>query len=143
MGGGGKVGEEEDSNNEDGEGGWSLKKYDFDAPDVKETVKDHKPNFVKAPRRVFEKHDGYYSEEDEEANAMDNIEGKEKAEIKCESEREELGEEKEVPQASGKDASAASSEEKADCNDGFKRATREEFNMMSRKEKKKYLKKRR
>merc|ERR1712142_461358 len=44
---------------------WSMKKYDFDAPDVKDAVESHKPNFVKAPRRVFEKHDGYYSEEND------------------------------------------------------------------------------
>merc|ERR1712173_24022 len=47
------------------DGDWSLKKYDFEAPDIAETVKDHKPKFVKAPKRVFEKHDGYYSKSDE------------------------------------------------------------------------------
>merc|ERR1711910_279522 len=52
---------------------WSMKKYDFDAPDMKEAVESHKPNFVKAPRRVFEKHDGYYSEEEiEEENEEGN-----------------------------------------------------------------------
>merc|ERR1711872_97444 len=54
--GGVAAGEDEEDND------WSLKKYDFEAPDMEATVKDHKPNFVKAPRRVFEKHDGYYSD---------------------------------------------------------------------------------
>merc|ERR1712168_657669 len=49
----------------DDDGDWSLKKYDFEAPDIAETVKDHKPKFVKAPKRVFEKHDGYYSKSEE------------------------------------------------------------------------------
>merc|ERR1739848_643199 len=60
----GKVAENSGSDLEEGESSWSLRKYDFEAPDVKESVKDHKPNFVKAPRRVFEKHDGYYSEDE-------------------------------------------------------------------------------
>merc|ERR1719167_342326 len=59
------------------DGDWSMKKYDFDAPDMKDVVEGHKPNFVKAPRRVFEKHDGYYSDDgsnDDDIAKKDNEE---------------------------------------------------------------------
>merc|ERR1712045_410719 len=52
----GNDGEEED---------WSMQKYDFEAPDIKQAVDSHKPNFVKAEKRVFEKSDGNQSDEQE------------------------------------------------------------------------------
>merc|ERR1719232_2078785 len=54
-------------NNED-EDEWSMQKYDFEAPDIKQAIEGHKPNFVKAPKRVFEKNDGYQSDEKEVKN---------------------------------------------------------------------------
>ena len=33
--------------NKEGDDEWSMQKYDFEAPDVKEKVESHKPNFVK------------------------------------------------------------------------------------------------
>merc|ERR1712096_387876 len=60
---------------------WSMKKYDFEAPDMKDVVEGHKPNFVKAPRRVFEKHDGYYSEEGEEEGEEEEEEETEETEV--------------------------------------------------------------
>merc|ERR1712083_423014 len=137
---------------------WSMKKYDFDAPDIKEAVESHKPNFVKAPRRVFEKHDGYYSEEE--------IEGKED-----ENEEDVFDQENELKEGSEDkdDKSLSKTQIKSDENsdlkslkgdsndkmennkdlpissvkDDFKRVTRAEWNKMSYKDKKKYLKERR
>ncbi|XP_023336267.1 trichohyalin [Eurytemora carolleeae] len=100
---------------------WSLKKYDFEAPDMEEQIKDHKPNFVKAPRRVFEKHDGYYSHSDEET---DQIQNEEKQEIISDGKSQEMEEEKGEPSKK---------------RDNFKKVTREEWNKMTRIEKKKYL----
>ena len=98
---------------------WSLKKYDFDAPDIAEKIKDHKPKFVKAPKRVFEKHDGYYSNSsDDSEQGSENGKGKSKGEK----------EKKKV------------SKNKAD--DGFRKVTKEEWKKMSREEKKNYLKER-
>jgi hypothetical protein len=108
----------------DGEEGreWSLKKYDFESPDMQATLRDHKPNFVKAPRRVFEKHGGYYSDE----------------EAKKDSEEAAAAPEASKPAA----PAAGKAAEKAAEEDGFRRVTREEWNRMSKREKKAYLKER-
>merc|ERR1712083_812583 len=111
---------------------WSMKKYDFDAPDIKEAVESHKPNFVKAPRRVFEKHDGYYSEEDD-SDQKDEHEGDD-----MENEIPEGGKETEVL-----DNATVCSEDTGKENPHFKKVSRTEWNKMSSKEKKKYLKERR
>jgi len=111
---------------------WSMKKYDFDAPDVKEAVESHKPNFVKAPRRVFEKHDGYYSEEND-SDQKDEHEGDD-----MENEIPEGGKETEVL-----DNATVCSEDTGKENPHFKKVSRTEWNKMSSKEKKKYLKERR
>ena len=81
---------------------------------MEEHVKEHKPNFVKAPRRVFEKHGGYYSQSDEEKD-------------------------EDKPEPSG---SKAETKPKKEEKDGFRKVTREEWKTMSRKEKKDYLKER-
>ena len=79
---------------------WSMQKYDFEAPDIQEALEGHKPNFVKAPKRVFEKSDGYYEEGQEE---------------------DEKPKKKES---------------------SFKKVSRDEWNNMTKAEKKKYLKER-
>ena len=76
-----------------------MQKYDFEAPDIKQAVDSHKPNFVKAEKRVFEKSDGDQSDEQEK-----------------ESEKKKK--------------------------DSFKKVSREEWNNMSKDEKKKYLRER-
>ena len=58
-------GKKNDDGSECEEDAYTLKQYNFDAHDMKETVKDHKPNFVKAPKKADDKHDGYYSEGDD------------------------------------------------------------------------------
>jgi hypothetical protein len=104
---------------------WSLKKYDFEAPDMEATLREHKPNFVKAPRRVFEKHGGYYSDEEEEK-------------------RQAAGEEEAAGGVAKKESAgeAVRSEERKKEDDGFRRVTREEWNTMSKREKKIYLRER-
>lgn len=147
------------SGSEDDE--WSMKKYDFDAPDIKEAVESHKPNFVKAPRRVFEKHDGYYSEDEEEKeHEMDYSDTISKDES-CDKQIVHQG----SPLQTGKDIDLKLSEDiKNDASslnkledqdqhasgttgttlkDDFKRVTRAEWNKMTYKEKKNYLKERR
>merc|ERR1712179_885262 len=140
---------------------WSMKKYDFDAPDMKEAVESHKPNFVKAPRRVFEKHDGYYSEEEIEE---ENEEGNDKEVCDEENTRNEGSIDKDEETLSDTqiktDDSLESKSLKGDSNnklenvkdlpistvkekDDFRRVTRAEWNKMSYKDKKKYLKERR
>eukprot|EP00092_Neocalanus_flemingeri_P029154 GFUD01031643.1.p1 GENE.GFUD01031643.1~~GFUD01031643.1.p1 ORF type:complete len:1246 (+),score=549.28 GFUD01031643.1:40-3777(+) len=152
---------------------WSMKKYDFDAPDMKEFVEGHKPNFVKAPRRVFEKHDGYYSEEDaEEADEADEADEEEAEEEEEEEEKKEVEEQKECENEGADGVTAAGDIEskkqlpddrnenspktankevveekkvlpKTEMKDNFQRVTRAEWNKMGYKEKKKYLKERR
>ena len=76
-----------------------MQKYDFEAPDIKQAVDSHKPNFVNAEKRVFEKSDGDQSDEQEK-----------------ESEKKKK--------------------------DSFKKVSRDEWNNMTKAEKKKYLKER-
>lgn len=115
--GGAAAGEDEEDND------WSLKKYDFEAPDMEATVKDHKPNFVKAPRRVFEKHDGYYS--DGEDNKVPESK-EEKSEIDKKDTKK----------------SEATNKSKKQPGSTFKKVTREEWNKMSKVEQKRYMKER-
>ena len=91
------------------------------------TVRDHKPTFVKAPRRVFEKHGGYYSDEEEEKQ------------------QEAAGEEVTAADAAPTAVVVVATTAKAvaeEEDDGFKKATREEWNTMSKREKKAYLRER-
>merc|ERR1719470_1677 len=135
---------------------WSMKKYDFDAPDIKEAVESHKPNFVKAPRRVFEKHDGYYSEEEEEeedaSEAVEKTENddKETDAVMDTNDSIQKNPNLEVNQEDGLKEMTPSNDETKDvkdvsvvAKDEFKRVTRAEWNKMGYKEKKKYLKERR
>ena len=76
---------------------WSLNKYDFEAPDVAETVKDHKPNIK---RTTDDKDDD------------------------------------------GEKETKAGTKKKTKSSDGFKKVSREEWDKMSRAEKKEYMKER-
>jgi len=137
---------------------WSMKKYDFDAPDIKEAVESHKPNFVKAPRRVFEKHDGYYSEDEEEEVDMevDEREDQSKDDVSDTAAVEEVSNESQLNKfiqrdddnesdlkESNPDAAIEGETPLKSEKDEFKRVTRAEWNKMGYKEKKKYLKERR
>merc|ERR1711892_90589 len=136
---------------------WSMKKYDFDAPDIKEAVESHKPNFVKAPRRVFEKHDGYYSEEEEEEEneedgEMDVTEVEKEGDEGEDSnnkqqmqpgDNQQLIMKKEHPAVKNEELTVAADVKMSASKDEFKRVTRAEWNTMGYKEKKKYLKERR
>merc|ERR1719470_779714 len=124
------------SGSEDDE--WSMKKYDFDAPDIKEAVESHKPNFVKAPRRVFEKHDGYYSEEEEEEE--DASEAVEKTEIDDKETDAVMDTNDSIQKNPNLEVNQEDClKEMTPCNN----VTRAEWNKMGYKEKKKYLKERR
>jgi len=131
---------------------WSMKKYDFDAPDIKEAVESHKPNFVKAPRRVFEKHDGYYSEEEEDdkedkKEACDSKsisdEGSDTNDNETSIKTDENLELKSLKCVSNNEPEGDKRSPINTVKDDFKRVTRAEWNKMSYKEKKKYLKERR
>ena len=76
-----------------------MQKYDFDAPDIKDAVESHKPNFVKDQPKSSEK-------QDENDSNNDKMESKEE------------------PKST------------------FKRVSREEWNKMTKIEKKKYLRER-
>merc|ERR1712096_3528 len=138
---------------------WSMKKYDFEAPDMKDVVEGHKPNFVKAPRRVFEKHDGYYSEEGEEEGeeetevedkkVIENIESDVPKEVTDNEPKQQFKDDEHQSEKIDQSLNAESKDvEKKVLNtneikDDFKRVSRAEWNKMGYKEKKKYLKERR
>merc|ERR1712013_757892 len=124
--------------------------------DIKEAVESHKPNFVKAPRRVFEKHDGYYSEEEKEEEEDDKEDKKEACDSKSISNERSDTNDNETSNKTDENLELKSlkfvsnNEPEGDkrspintVKDGFKRVTRAEWNKMSFKEKKKYLKERR
>ena len=140
-------------------------KYDFDAPDVADLVKDHKPNFVKAPKRCFEKTEGYYSDEDGGENeepqntseAEDNEFGAEGQSDPMDMdegskgrEHEEEGNQDEDDEGKKEDGKFVDMGDQLEKNNGgdaqadsFKKVTRAEWSKMTLKEKKKYLKERR
>ena len=139
-------------------------KYDFDAPDVADLVKDHKPNFVKAPKRCFEKTEGYYSDEDggeneEPQNANEAEENEFVPEGQSDSmnmdegnkggEHEKEGNQDEVEEGKKEEKVMDTGDDlrKRDGGDmevdSFKKVTRAEWSKMTLKEKKKYLKERR
>ena len=119
-------------------------KYDFDAPDVADLVKDHKPNFVKAPKRCFETSDGYYSDhESGDETTGDQVEDESQGNSKDLEESqydEELSEDmgtrsEKVEQLCQRDQGSMEKET-------FKKVTRAEWSEMTFKEKKQYLKER-
>ena len=124
-------------------------------------VKDHKPNFVKAPKRCFEKTEGYYSDEDggESEEPQNSTEAKDK-EVEAEGptdsmnkddgnksqEHEEEENQNEDDEGIKEDETIMDTEDnsrKSDRGDSFKKVTRAEWSKMTLKEKKKYLKERR
>ena len=127
-------------------------KYDFDAPDVADLVKDHKPNFVKAPKRCFEKTDGYYSDQEEgNDDAGESEEPQSATEAKDDggqsnSLKMEGGnnsqEDEEADKSMGTDENLSQSDANKEV-ESFKKVTRAEWSKMTYKEKKKYLKERR
>jgi len=118
-----------------------LKKYDFDAPDMKETVKDHKPNFLNADKSALEAHEGYYSEEEQDEKVEFEEDPWAKKKMEDTVVTEQVGESEMDPFNLKELESAKEPETKKE--DGFIRVTRAEFKSMSRKEQKKYLKRRR
>ena len=131
-------------------------KYDFDAPDVADLVKDHKPNFVKAPKRCFEKTEGYYSDQegdDDAGEGVTELEGQsDSANMeegdKSQEDEEEENQDEESRKEAEKSMDTDDNLRKRDGGhntvvDSFKKVTRAEWSKMTYKEKKKYLKERR
>ena len=121
-------------------------KYDFDAPDVADLVKDHKPNFVKAPKRCFETSDGYYSDHEsggETETTRDQVENESQGNSK------DL-EESQYDEEPSEDTGTRSEKVEQLCQrdqgsmekETFKKVTRAEWSKMTFKEKKQYLKER-
>ena len=121
-------------------------KYDFDAPDVADLVKDHKPNFVKAPKRCFETSDGYYS---------DHESGDETEATRDEAGNESQGDSKDLKESQydeepSEDMGTRGEKVEQLCQgdqgsvekEAFKKVTRAEWSEMTFKEKKQYLKER-
>ena len=124
-------------------------------------VKDHKPNFVKAPKRCFEKTEGYYSDQDgddddegEEAPSATEPEGesdlmtKNERDERQEDDKDENQEDEESQKEAEKSMDTDDNLRKGDGGrdtvvDSFKKVTRAEWSKMTYKEKKKYLKERR
>lgn len=122
-------------------------------------VKDHKPNFVKAPKRCFEKTDGYYSDHDgddgeESEEPQDITEGQSES---LDNEMDEGHTRQKYREGSNYDQEDRDEAEKSmdtDDNqrkmdegraeaDSFKKVTRAEWSKMTYVEKKQYLKERR
>jgi len=135
-------------------------KYDFDAPDVADLVKDHKPNFVKAPKRCFEETEGYYSDqegdddESEKPQSTTEPEGESDSMMKMDegdkSQEDEQDENQDEESRKEAEKSMDTDDDPRKSDDGrntvvdtFKKVTRAEWSKMTYKEKKKYLKERR
>ena len=124
-------------------------------------VKDHKPNFVKAPKRCFETTEGYYSDDDREENeepqtateAKDdevepegqsdsvNMDDENKSQEENQDEEDKGKKEDEKILSTGDNSRKSHGGDMED--DSFKKVTRAEWSKMTLKEKKKYLKERR
>jgi len=119
-------------------------------------VKDHKPNFVKAPKRCFEKTEGYYSDQegdDDAGESVTELEGQsDSANMeegdKSQEDEEEENQDEESRKEAEKSMDTDDNLRKRDGGhntvvDSFKKVTRAEWSKMTYKEKKKYLKERR